>query len=37
MSMEKIDFIWYLKRISVLALSGYVAGALLFLVLNPVT
>ena len=37
MGMEKIDFIWYLKRISVLALSGYVAGALLFLVLNPVT
>ena len=27
MGMEKIDFIWYLKRISLLALLGYVAGA----------
>lgn len=34
MGMEKIDFIWYLKRISWLALAGYAAGAGLFLVLN---
>lgn len=27
MGMEKIDFIWYLKRISLLALLGYFAGA----------
>lgn len=27
MGMEKIDFIWYLKRISLLALLGYLAGA----------
>ncbi len=27
MGMEKIDFIWYLKRISILALIGYFAGA----------
>ncbi len=27
MGIEKIDFIWYLKRFSVLALIGYVAGA----------
>jgi Na+/H+ antiporter NhaD/arsenite permease-like protein len=27
MGMEKIDFIWYLKKISLLALLGYVAGA----------
>ncbi len=27
MGMEKIDFIWYLKRISLLALIGYLAGA----------
>jgi Na+/H+ antiporter NhaD/arsenite permease-like protein len=27
MGMEKIDFIWYLRRISLLALLGYVAGA----------
>ena len=27
MGMERIDFIWYLKRISLLAFLGYVAGA----------
>ncbi len=27
MGMERIDFIWYLKRISLLALLGYFAGA----------
>jgi Na+/H+ antiporter NhaD/arsenite permease-like protein len=27
MGMEKINFIWYLKKISVLALFGYLAGA----------
>jgi len=27
MGMEKIDFIWYLKRISLLAFLGYLAGA----------
>ena len=27
MGLEKIDFIWYLKNISLLALSGYFAGA----------
>jgi Na+/H+ antiporter NhaD/arsenite permease-like protein len=27
MGMERIDFIWYLKRISLLALLGYLAGA----------
>ena len=27
MGMEKIDFIWYLKKISWLALLGYLAGA----------
>ncbi len=27
MGMEKIDFIWYLKKISLLALTGYLAGA----------
>jgi Na+/H+ antiporter NhaD/arsenite permease-like protein len=27
MGMEKIDFIWYLKKISLLALLGYFAGA----------
>lgn len=27
MGLEKIDFIWYLKRISLLALIGYLSGA----------
>ncbi|BAX79229.1 sodium:proton antiporter NhaD [Labilibaculum antarcticum] len=27
MGMEKIDFIWYMKNISLLALAGYLAGA----------
>ncbi|NBB20783.1 sodium:proton antiporter [Runella sp. CRIBMP] len=31
MGMERISFFWYLKRISLLALIGYVAGALVFL------
>jgi len=30
MGMENIDFIWYLKRISLLALAGYFAGAFIF-------
>jgi Na+/H+ antiporter NhaD/arsenite permease-like protein len=30
MGLEKIDFIWYLKRISLLALAGYFAGAAVF-------
>jgi Na+/H+ antiporter NhaD/arsenite permease-like protein len=31
MSMEKIDFIWYLKNISWLALLGYLAGCGVFI------
>ena len=31
MGMERIDFIWYLKKISLLAFSGFIAGALAFL------
>ena len=27
MGLEKIDFIWYMKRFSLLALAGYLAGA----------
>jgi Na+/H+ antiporter NhaD/arsenite permease-like protein len=30
MGLEKIDFIWYLKRISLLALLGYLSGALVY-------
>lgn len=31
MGMEKIDFIWYLKKIAWLALLGYIAGMAVFL------
>jgi Na+/H+ antiporter NhaD/arsenite permease-like protein len=31
MGLERIDFIWYLKRISILALLGYFSGALYFI------
>lgn len=34
MGMEKLDFIWYLKRISFLALLGYVGGAATYVVIN---
>jgi Na+/H+ antiporter NhaD/arsenite permease-like protein len=30
MGMEKIDFIWYFKKISLLALAGYLAGAAVY-------
>ena len=31
MGIEKIDFMWYLRRISVLALVGYLAGAVVYI------
>jgi Na+/H+ antiporter NhaD/arsenite permease-like protein len=31
MGMEKIDFIWYLKRVSLIAMLGYFAGAFTYL------
>ncbi len=31
MGIEKINFIWYVKKISLLALVGYVAGAITFI------
>ncbi len=36
MGMEKIDFIWYLKKISWLAFIGFIAGAGLFLFIERV-
>jgi hypothetical protein len=30
MGLERIDFMWYLKRISLLAVLGYFAGAGVF-------
>ncbi|MCW3786510.1 sodium:proton antiporter NhaD [Plebeiibacterium sediminum] len=30
MGLEKIDFMWYLKKVSLIALAGYLAGAAIF-------
>lgn len=30
MGLERIDFVWYLKKISLLAVAGYLSGALFF-------
>jgi Na+/H+ antiporter NhaD/arsenite permease-like protein len=32
MGMEKINFFWYVKKISWLALLGYFAGAIIYIV-----
>ena len=34
MGMEKIDFIWYFKRVSLIAMLGYFAGAGVYLLLQ---
>ena len=34
MGIEKIDFIWYLRKFALLALVGYLAGAGVFLLMN---
>ena len=36
MGMEKIDFFWYLKKISWLALVGFLAGAAAFIVMRAI-
>jgi Na+/H+ antiporter NhaD/arsenite permease-like protein len=36
MGLEKIDFLWYLKRISGLALCGYLAGAAAYIAMHHV-
>ncbi len=36
MGMEKIDFFWYIKRISILALLGYFAGAVAYIIVHPI-
>jgi Na+/H+ antiporter NhaD/arsenite permease-like protein len=35
MGIEKIDFLWYLKRVSLLATMGYFAGAVVYLLIRP--
>jgi Na+/H+ antiporter NhaD/arsenite permease-like protein len=37
MGLEKIDFIWYVKKISWLALIGYLAGAVVYIVQYQLT
>jgi Na+/H+ antiporter NhaD/arsenite permease-like protein len=32
MGMEKIDFIWYFKKMGLLAFIGYLAGAFAYLI-----
>lgn len=34
MGMEKIDFIWYMKKISIIALIGYFGGAFVYLAIE---
>ena len=34
MGLEKIDFLWYLKNISILALLGFFAGAGVYIIMN---
>ena len=34
MGMERIDFIWYLKKISWLALIGFAAGSITFILIT---
>jgi Na+/H+ antiporter NhaD/arsenite permease-like protein len=36
MGMEKIDFIWYIKKIAFLAGMGYFAGAAVYLLMNTI-
>jgi Na+/H+ antiporter NhaD/arsenite permease-like protein len=36
MGIEKIDFIWYVKKISVIALMGYFAGVIIYLLIQPI-
>lgn len=34
MGMERIDFIWYLKNITLIAMAGYIGGALVFIAMH---
>ena len=34
MGMERIDFIWYMRKVSWLAIIGFVAGAIVYIILN---
>jgi Na+/H+ antiporter NhaD/arsenite permease-like protein len=34
MGMEKIDFFWYMRKISGLAFAGFIAGAVVFILMR---
>lgn len=34
MGLEKIDFVWYMKKISLLAIAGYISGAGVYYLMN---
>jgi hypothetical protein len=34
MGLERIDFMWYLRKVSWLAVVGYISGAALFILLS---
>src|SRR5690606_28696992 len=34
MGMEKVNFIWYVKKISLLALVNYLAGAIIYVLIH---
>jgi hypothetical protein len=34
MGIEKIEFFWYVRRVSVLAFLGYVGGAVSYILLH---
>lgn len=36
MGMENINFIWYIKKITLLAVLGYVAGIFAFMIVHPI-
>jgi Na+/H+ antiporter NhaD/arsenite permease-like protein len=36
MGMERIDFLWYLRKMTLLAFAGYLAGAFVYLITYPV-
>ncbi len=36
MGMEKVNFFWYVRKISVLAFSGYIVGAVAYLMLSAI-
>jgi len=37
MGMEKINFIWYLKKISLLAFLGYISGAATYIAISTLS